>query len=155
METVEQSIQQKLDKLDKNIISTTMALKLAEQQKNKDQIVYNNYYTQWNNKRANDCFIKTIFNPREFNYKTPEVRNYKGDFARMTILPDPYSAEYLNNGSEGKYNNLLEALSSKKAAYRQCKENFKRGKRQQDLEYLQLVDQALQKYIDPQTTNDQ
>jgi hypothetical protein len=150
--TTQQSIQQKLNLLDNNIITISKQCQLAEKQKNIDKLAYDNYYTTWERERVfNTSFFKALIGEGpKFDYNAPEVRNYKGDF--ITYVTPPLCC---NNGSEGEYNKLLKILLTKKAAYSRCKKDFKRGIRCQNLEFLQLIEKDLQHYVDLQRINEQ
>ena len=149
--TMQQSIQQKLNLLDNNIITTSKQCRSAEKQKNLDEIAYDNYRTTLLMEQCNTPFFKVLIGEEpKFDYNAPEVRNYKGDFIMFAKPP-----MCCNNGSEGKYDTLLTILLKKKAAYSRCKKDFKRGIRCQNLEFLQLIEKDLQYYLDPQTINEQ
>jgi hypothetical protein len=149
--TIQQSIQQKLNLLDNNIITISKQCRLAAEQKNLDKLAYDNYNTTLLMERCRTPFFKILMGEEpKFDYNAPEVHNYKGDFIMYVTPP-----MCCNNGSEGKYNTLLTTLSKKKAAYSRCKKDFKRGQRCQNLEFLQLIEKDLQYYLDPQTIDEQ
>jgi hypothetical protein len=74
IQNIQQSIQQKLSTLDLNIIATTKALKLAEEQKNKDKIIYDNYRTDFSDRYNKSWFWQTP----KWDDNAPEICNYKG-----------------------------------------------------------------------------
>jgi hypothetical protein len=155
MEQVTRSIQQKLSTLDTKIVAMTKQLKLAEEQKNKDKIVYDTYCTQLDDRRKQASWFAKVTNQNKytFDWDKPEVHNYKGDFLQLNNpLTKHAKPIYKNNGSKGEYQTILAALSQNQTAYSQFKDNLERGKRIQDLEFLILVEQDLQNHLNQLTT---
>jgi len=128
MENVAQSIEQKLLVLDAAIVKMATEVKIAKEQKNKDYLVFQQYK-------------KNLPWYGGFNSDAPEVRAFKGE---LTF----FSNDYDNKGSEGKYNTLLSLLTKNKDTYNKFKEDFKRGKRLNDNNYLQDVEKDLQTYLE-------
>lgn len=135
MEEVTQSIQQKLLVLDAAIVKTAQNLKIAEQQRDKDKKTYENYNENYINERNKTWFLS-------YDHTAPEVCAYNGDF-----ISRHYGYKYLNNGSKGKYDQLCIILKTNQEKYNEFKDEFKRGKRVKNIDYLQDVEQNLQNYL--------
>ncbi len=54
---------------------------------------------------------------------------------------------YHNNGSEGKYIALTKVLIAHKNTHREFKNELKRGKRLDDMNYLKDVEENIQEYL--------
>ncbi len=69
MKMVTQSIQQKLLVLDAAIVKKANELKIAKVQKEKDQLAYEMYEQEWDNKWNKSSF----WNRPDYNHNAPEI----------------------------------------------------------------------------------
>lgn len=133
IEELKKSIENKLINFDTLLLATTKQIKLAEQQKDNDQKEYESYMTQ----------LAQAWFP-ELDHSAPQIKNYKGNYQSYSYNLDEYV--YDNNGSEGKYYALLKILQTNEHGYTILKDNFERGKRLGDVEYLQELEKTIQNY---------
>lgn len=131
METgnIEESIQKKLLILDAAILKTAKDLKLAKIQMDKDKSAYKKYKKDYHDEWAKSWFFGPMY-----NYNAPEIRAYK--------------REYNDDSSKSKYLNLYATLTTRQNIYKKFKDEFKRGKRLNDIDYLQDIEKDIQDYLD-------
>lgn len=138
MDTLEQSIEKELHTLDLSIINIAKNLQHVRKQKEKDEKIFIDCMRQ----RA----IEHNNNLRESMTTdcSAAIKAYKGEIIySCPFTPDSFV--YSNTGSEDKYNTMKNLLFSKNLSYIVHKENFKRGKRLNDIEFLQNIELELQR----------
>lgn len=130
---VEQSIEQELHILDATILQIAQELQLAENQKIKDEIEFNSCMAKFKEENdkswwgsSTDCSAQIAAYKGAIKYRSPDGKLY-----------------YFNTGSEGVYLKMKQDLKDNEKAFTYFKVNFKRGKINNDIYYLKVVEQAI------------